>query len=89
MAYYWLTPPSRAVFFLSVLLAVLAASRALCPHRHSGGESLYFRDVVVGVLAALSWQPVQRLLASGFSSDPPKLARLVVGYTPSTAEEIR
>jgi hypothetical protein len=24
MAYYWLTPPSRAVFFLSVLLAVLA-----------------------------------------------------------------
>ena len=66
MAYYWLTPPSRAVFFLSVLLAVLAASRALCPHRHSGGESLYFRDVVVGVLAALSWQPVQRLLASAF-----------------------
>ena len=24
MAYYWLTPPSRAIFFLSVLLAVLA-----------------------------------------------------------------
>ena len=24
MAYYWLTPPSRAVFFISVLLAVLA-----------------------------------------------------------------
>ena len=24
MAYHWLTPPSRAVFFLSVLLAVLA-----------------------------------------------------------------
>jgi hypothetical protein len=24
MAYYWLTPPSRAVFFLSVLLSVLA-----------------------------------------------------------------
>jgi len=24
MAYYWLTPPSRAVFFLSVLLALLA-----------------------------------------------------------------
>ena len=24
MAYYWLTPPSRAVFFLSVLLVVLA-----------------------------------------------------------------
>jgi hypothetical protein len=24
MAYYWLTPPSRAIFFVSVLLAVLA-----------------------------------------------------------------
>ena len=24
MAYYWLTPPSRAIFFGSVLLAVLA-----------------------------------------------------------------
>jgi hypothetical protein len=24
MAYYWLTPPSRAVFFLSVFLALLA-----------------------------------------------------------------
>lgn len=24
MAYYWLTPPSRAIFFLSVLLALLA-----------------------------------------------------------------
>ena len=24
MAYFWLTPPSRAVFFLSVLLAILA-----------------------------------------------------------------
>jgi hypothetical protein len=24
MAYYWLTPPSRAAFFISVLLAVLA-----------------------------------------------------------------
>jgi len=24
MAYHWLTPPSRAIFFLSVLLAVLA-----------------------------------------------------------------
>ena len=24
MAYYWLTPPSRAVFFISMLLAVLA-----------------------------------------------------------------
>jgi predicted tellurium resistance membrane protein TerC len=24
MAYYWLTPPSRAIFILSVLLAVLA-----------------------------------------------------------------
>jgi hypothetical protein len=24
LAYYWLTPPSRPIFFLSVLLAVLA-----------------------------------------------------------------
>jgi len=24
MAHYWLTPPSRAIFFFSVLLAVLA-----------------------------------------------------------------
>jgi predicted tellurium resistance membrane protein TerC len=24
MAHYWLTPPSRVIFFLSVLLAVLA-----------------------------------------------------------------
>jgi hypothetical protein len=24
MAYYWLTPPSRAIFFLSVFLALLA-----------------------------------------------------------------
>jgi hypothetical protein len=24
MAYYWLTPPSRAIFFISVLPAVLA-----------------------------------------------------------------
>jgi hypothetical protein len=30
------------------------ASRALCPHRHSGGESLYFRDVLLGFLLLLA-----------------------------------
>jgi hypothetical protein len=31
MAYYWLTPPSRAVFFISVLLAVLRYAHFAIP----------------------------------------------------------
>lgn len=44
MAQYWLTPPSRAVFFLSVLLAVLA----LLARYHS------FETLLVGFVLLLA-----------------------------------
>jgi hypothetical protein len=60
MAYYWLTPPSRAVFFISVLLAVLAL---LVRYAHVAKQS-ELRDTVDRLPAAIGWQLVQRLLAT-------------------------
>jgi len=61
MAYFWLTPPSRAVFLLSVLLAVLAL---LVRYAHIAIPvvSHYPRNTASRVLAAIGWQPVQGFL---------------------------
>jgi hypothetical protein len=40
------------------------ASRPLRPHRYSRGEPLHLRDTASRVLAAIGWQPVQRLLVA-------------------------
>ena len=54
MAYFWLTPPSRAVFFLSVLLPVLAL---LVRYAHIAIPvvSHYPFETLRRVLAAIGW----------------------------------
>ena len=54
MAYYWLTPPSRAVFFISVLLAVLALLVPLCSRRYSGRSNHSFETLLIAFLLLLA-----------------------------------
>ena len=51
MAYHWLTPPSRAVFFLSVLLTVLAL---LVRYAHVAIPVVTFETLLVGFLLLLA-----------------------------------
>ena len=77
MAYFWLTPPSRAVFFLSVLLAVLASS-ALRARRNSRSEQLQLRDIADSVPSPSRRQHVPRLL-DGWVGHLAKLDRNALG----------
>ena len=79
MAYYWLTPPSRAVFFISVLLAVLALLVRYARRSYPGGQQPQFRDTVDRLPAAIGWQLVQRFLATvpllAISIEPARFGR--------------
>jgi hypothetical protein len=59
MAYYWLTPPSRAVFFISVLLAVLAL---LVRYAHVAIPVVSNHSFETLLIVAIGRQLVQRLL---------------------------
>jgi hypothetical protein len=61
---YWLTPPSRAIFVLSVLLAVLAAPGTLRPCRHPDRERPQLRDTAHRVSALARRKFVSRILTS-------------------------
>ena len=54
MAYYWLTPPSRAVFFLSVLLAVLALLVRYAHVTIPWVSSHSFETLLIGFLVLLA-----------------------------------
>jgi len=59
MAYYWLTPPSRAVFFISVLLAVLAL---LVRYAHVAIPVVSNHSFETLLIVAIGRKLVQRLL---------------------------
>ena len=61
MAYYWLTPPSRAVFVISVFLALLAL---LVRYAHVAIPvvSTYTFETLLTVAC---WKSLQRILGSG------------------------
>ena len=81
MAYHWLTPPSRAVFFLSVLLAVLAL---LVRYAHVAipvVSNYTFETLLVGFLP-VGRQHVQGVLVGGCVARGYVKAHCVAGATP-------
>ena len=54
MAYYWLTPPSRAVFIISVFLALLALLVRYAPVAIPVVSTYPFETLLVGFLLLLA-----------------------------------
>jgi hypothetical protein len=79
MAYYWLTPPSRAVFFISLAARGSRTPGALRPRRHPRGQQSQFRDIVDRLPAALGRQLVQRLLAVVTGLSQPERVSVTAG----------